>query len=76
MSWLSVLGGHVVTREKSGQLVPERAVYRVALEVADMPPAMQELSWRGHLTIHAEWSSPAARYARQVLSVLVRETGF
>ena len=72
----SVLGGHVVTREKSGQLVPERAVYRVALEVADMPPAMQELSWRGHLTIHAEWSSPAARYARQVLSVLVRETGF
>jgi len=72
----SVLGGHVVTREKNGQLVPERAIYRVALEVMDMPTELQELSWRGQVTIHADWSSPAARYARQVLSVLVRETGF
>lgn len=72
----SVLGGHVVTREKNGQLVPERAVYRITLDVLDMPQDMQDLSWRGGLTIHADWSSPAARYVRQVLTVLVREAGF
>ncbi len=72
----SVLGGHIVTREKNGQWVPERAVYRVALDVQDMPADMQAMSWRGNLTIHADWSSPAARYLRQALSVLVRETGF
>ncbi len=72
----SVLGGHIVTREKNGQLVPERAIYRVALDVQDMPKDMQEVSWRGRVTVHADWSSPAARYLRQALTVLVREAGF
>ena len=43
----STLGGHVMTREKSGQLV-----------------------------LHADWQSPASRYLRQALAVLVREAGF
>ena len=72
----SALGGHVVTREKNGQLVPERAVYRVALDVHDMPEEMRQLAWRGKLTIHSDWSSPASRYIRQVLSVFIREFGF
>ncbi len=72
----SALGGHVLTREKNGQLVPERAVYRVAMDVQQMSPQMQPLSWRGHVTIHADWQSPASRYVRQLVSVLVRETGF
>ncbi len=72
----SALGGHVVTREKNGQLVPERAVYRVALEVQDMPVGLQSVAWRGRLTLHADWSSPAARYVRQAMAVLVREVGF
>jgi putative peptide zinc metalloprotease protein len=72
----SALGGHVITREKNGQLVPERAVYRVTLEVQNMPAEMQDQSWRGRVTIHAAWSSPAGRYLRQVLAVLVREIGF
>lgn len=72
----SVLGGHVVTREKNGVLVPERAVYRVTLELQDMPEAMQDLSWRGKLMIHADWASPMARYIRQIMTVLVREAGF
>lgn len=72
----SALGGHIVTREKNGQLVPERAIYRVALEVQNMPDEMRPHAWRGHLTIHADWSSPAGRYLRQILSVLVREFGF
>ena len=72
----SALGGHVVTREKNGQLVPERAVYRVAFDVQQMPESMQSLAWRGHINIHADWASPAGRYVRQVLAVLVREAGF
>ena len=72
----STLGGHVLTREKGGQLVPERAVYRVALDVQDMPQDLQQLAWRGHLVLHADWESPASRYLRQALAVLVREAGF
>lgn len=72
----SALGGHVLTREKNGQLVPEQAVYRVAFDVQDMPPSMQALAWRGRINIHADWQSPANRYVRQVISVMVREFGF
>jgi putative peptide zinc metalloprotease protein len=72
----SMLGGHVVTREKNGVLVPERAVYRVTLELQHMPEDMQDLSWRGKLMIHADWASPMARYIRQIMTVVVRETGF
>ncbi len=72
----SALGGHVLTREKNGQLVPERAIYRVTLDVQDMPTSMHALAWRGHINIHADWASPAGRYVRQALAVLVREAGF
>ena len=72
----SVLGGHVITREKNGVLMPERAVYRVTLELQNMPEDMQDLSWRGNLMIHADLASPIARYLRQIMVVLVRETGF
>lgn len=72
----SVLGGHVLTREKNGQLVPERAIYRVVLDVGDMPQSLRNQALRGQLTVHAQWSSPTARYTRQVLTVLVREFGF
>jgi hypothetical protein len=56
--------------------VPERAVYRVALDASDVPEDLQLQSWRGQLVVHAQWSSPAGRYLRQVVSVLVREFGF
>lgn len=72
----SLWGGHVLSRERNGQLVPERAVYRVALEVQEMPLAIQTQTWRGQLTVYADWESPASRYVRQVLAVLVREAGF
>jgi putative peptide zinc metalloprotease protein len=73
------LGGHILTREKAGQLVPERAIYHVTLA---LDPAHQSLdaltnqSWRGKLTIHARWEAPAWPYLRQALAVLVREVGF
>jgi len=72
----SALGGHVLSREKNGQWVPERAVYRVSLDVQDLPEALQSMSWRGQLVLHADWQSPLSRYVRQAIAVLVREAGF
>ena len=72
----SAIGGHILTREKNGQLVPERAIYRVSFEVNELPSSYEELAWRGQLVIHADWSSPATKYFRQILTVLIRELGF
>lgn len=70
-------GGHILTREKGGQLVPERAVYRVTLQAEPQDVAgLAGQSWRGHLTIHARWEAPVWRYVRQAAAVLVREAGF
>lgn len=69
-------GGHIATREKNGQVVPEQAVYRVTLAAQDVPADISNMSWRGQVTIHADWVSPAKRYANQMLAVLVREFGF
>lgn len=69
-------GGHVLTREKNGQLIPERAVYRVAMDVDVMPSSMQQQSWRGQVIVDSDSQIPISRYARQVISVLVREIGF
>ena len=71
-------GGDVLVRDKAGQPIPERAVYRVTL--APQPGA--DLSswtrhhWRGTVTIHAQSEAPAWRYLRQAGAVVVREFGF
>lgn len=73
------LGGHILTREKAGQLVPERAIFHVTLALDPSNQTLSEMSnqsWRGKLTIHARWEAPAWPYLRQALSVLVREVGF
>jgi putative peptide zinc metalloprotease protein len=70
------LGGHLLTREKNGQWLPERAVYRVSLAPQQMPEALSDKSWRGQLTVNANWEAPAWRYLRQAFAVLVREVGF
>ena len=72
------LGGHVVAREKGGQVIPDRAVFRVVLSVQDMG-SLRELtsqSWRGRVTLHVQAESAALRYARQAGAVLWRELGF
>lgn len=72
------LGGHVLTREKSGQLLPEHPIYRVTL-VPDRDIDLDWLrghSWRGQLTIQAGWQAPIWPYARHFFGVLVREVGF
>jgi putative peptide zinc metalloprotease protein len=73
-------GGHIPVRERAGQLVPERAVYRVRFELempgGAVPTPLSGRSWRGIVTVHARAEAPALRYLRQAASVVVRELGF
>jgi hypothetical protein len=58
------------------ELIPERAVYRVSMDVDVMPPSMLQQSWRGEVIVDSDAQIPISRYARQVISVLMREMGF
>ena len=70
-------GGHIVVREKAGQLIPERAMYRIVLEApADTASQLGHITRRGDIHIHGDWEVPAWRYIRQFAAVLLRELGF
>ncbi len=69
-------GGSVVTREKQGQLIPERAVYRVTLTTVDDPGSLVNQSWRGTVVIRGAWEAPGFHILRSALSILWREVGF
>lgn len=69
-------GGHILTRERGGQLIPEQAMYRVAFAVETPLQDLSGQSWRGSVVVHARGEAPAARYLRNALGVLVREAGF
>ena len=71
----SLFGGHVAVREKNGVFFPERAVYRVVLDIDGTPPSGQRV-WRGRVAVVADWQAPALRFARAALAVLWRESGF
>lgn len=71
----SQFGGHLLVREKAGVLYPERAVYRVVLDVSGDKGSDQH-AWRGHLSIAARWEAPGLRFLRTALSVFWREMGF
>ena len=69
-------GGSVLTRDQDGQLVPERAVYRVVLQAPGEPGALAGHAWRGQVVIQGRWEAPAAQYLRSALALLWREAGF
>ncbi|WP_045157921.1 site-2 protease family protein [Stutzerimonas stutzeri] len=69
-------GGHIMVRERRGELIPEHAQYRVSLAVETPVGALAGGSWRGTLVIHGEGEAPALRYLRNALAVLLREAGF
>lgn len=69
-------GGSVLTRDKDGQLVPERAVYRVTLRAEQDPGALAGHDWRGTVVVHGTWEAPALQYVRAALALLWREAGF
>lgn len=72
----SNFGGHILTRERNGQLTPERSVYRVIFDVDQVPKDMMSQSWRGQIVIHANWQIPIEKYIKNAASVFFREAGF
>jgi putative peptide zinc metalloprotease protein len=69
-------GGDVMVRQQNGRLIPEKAVYRVRLHAIDPPAKLVGHSWRGRVVIQGDWSSPAWRWLRTAIAVVVRESGF
>jgi putative peptide zinc metalloprotease protein len=71
----SRFGGGIAVREiKSGEWVPESAVYRVTLE-PDGAPAAPARVLRGNAALSGTPESLAARAWRRVVAVAVRESG-
>jgi putative peptide zinc metalloprotease protein len=69
-------GGSIVTREKHGQLVPERAIYRVLLVGNKEGIDTNLQSWRGQVVIDGQWEAPALSFMRSALTLIWREFGF
>lgn len=69
-------GGSVMTREKHGQLVPERAMYRVTLVVDTEVGDLAQQSWRGHVVIQGRWEAPGLTFLRAAMVLIWRELGF
>jgi putative peptide zinc metalloprotease protein len=72
----SQFGGKVQARLVEGELIPERAVYRVTLAAEDLPGNLASQIRRGRVVISAGSESIVARWSRNTLSVLWRELGF
>lgn len=69
-------GGSIVTREKQGQMVPERAMYRVTLQGDGDLGSLRLRTWRGHVVIDGKWEAPVVAFLRSALVVVWRELGF
>lgn len=69
-------GGSVVTRDRQGQMVPERAMYRVTLRGDDAAGRYEPHSWRGQVVISGSWEAPGLRFLRSALVLVWREFGF
>ncbi len=69
-------GGSVIIREKHGQLIPERAVYRVTLTCSQEPGRLAGHSWRGLVVIRGAWEAPGLSFLRAALALIWREAGF
>ncbi|MDO8768756.1 MAG: HlyD family efflux transporter periplasmic adaptor subunit [Burkholderiaceae bacterium] len=69
-------GGSIMTREKHGQWVPERAVYRVTLTGTADIGSLARQSWRGHVVIHGQWEAPGLTFLRSAMVLIWRELGF
>jgi putative peptide zinc metalloprotease protein len=72
----SPFGGPVQARVVDGDLIPERAVFRVTFEAADLAPMANAQVRRGRVLVQAGAESLAGRWSRNALSVMWRELGF
>ncbi|WP_130471657.1 site-2 protease family protein [Candidatus Magnetaquicoccus inordinatus] len=69
-------GGPIAVREeKSEELLPREAQFRMRLTLIDAPPAQQQLQ-RGTLRIAIQPQAPAVRLWRYLASSIMRESGW
>jgi putative peptide zinc metalloprotease protein len=68
-------GGAIPARKLGNQIVPDRAVYRVALRVIGTVPANTP-SLRGQVVIYATPTTLLGDYLRAVAGLLLKESGF
>lgn len=74
----SAHGGQLLVREKQGRLLPERAIYRVTLQIddADAATRLGLRSVRGKLVIYGTPRTLLGDFMRNALTVLIRESGW
>jgi putative peptide zinc metalloprotease protein len=68
-------GGHIPVREKGNQIVPDRAIYRVAFSVNETLP-QQTFSARGKVVIYGSPTTLMGEFLRSAIGTMVRESGF
>jgi putative peptide zinc metalloprotease protein len=68
-------GGHIPVREKGNQIVPDRAIYRVAFRVTDKIPQTGS-SARGSVVIYGSPTTIMGEFLRSAIGTIVRESGF
>jgi len=69
-------GGSVLTRNKQNQLIPERATYKVLLQIDSPLGSLTQQSWRGTVVIRGSWQAPLVRFWQSAMAVFWRELGF
>ncbi|OIN05620.1 hypothetical protein BFR47_05370 [Oceanisphaera psychrotolerans] len=74
----SARGGELLVREQGEQLIPELALYRVALELEEQPglPLTGLAQLRGRLVIYGEPRAWSWHYWRSALALIRQEAGF
>ena len=68
-------GGHILTRSQKSGHVPERAVYRVVLEVVSKPGSLAGQAWRGHVVIRGDAEPLALPFLKKLAAIVIREAG-
>jgi len=69
----SMFGGDIAVRQQDGQLIPERAVYRVVVALDEVEPGATMGVHYGKLVISANAASIGGRYLNKTLAILLRE---
>ena len=69
-------GGHILVREQKNVLIPERAIYRVRLEVQDHQGKVETGHLRGSVVILGWPQSILGEFLRGSAGTLIRELGF
>lgn len=72
----STAGGDFLVRLQKDSIVPERAIYRVRLEVQGDPLKVSTGNLRGSVTILGWPQSIIGEFLRGAIGTMVRETGF